>query len=185
MLAEGTPAPRGSTWLSYYGNRGLEGELNFSRCEDAIDHDWGFTESPGNGVGTDNFSARWTGNHSFEAVSYTFSATANDGVRVWVDDELIIDQWRDQAATTYEVTCAMTASEHEVKVEYYENRGLAVAHRSAGGKIPEARPIHHRARPSVHRLRLSSGRLVRKSASPDRRPIRRTGRCRPRRCLGP
>jgi Phosphoserine phosphatase RsbU, N-terminal domain len=40
---------------------------------------------------------------------------------------LIIDQWKDQSATTYTVSRQMTAGSHELKVEYYENGGDAVA----------------------------------------------------------
>jgi PA14 domain len=78
-------------------------------------------------VSTDNFSVRWTGTHSFEAGDYTFTARSDDGIRVWVDGELIIDQWKDQPATTYNATRTMTPGEHQVKVEYYEKAEAAVA----------------------------------------------------------
>jgi hypothetical protein len=110
----------------YYNNRTLSGSPAFTRCENSINYDWG-TGSPGTGVGVDNFSVRWTGRFSFNAGSYTFVAVADDGVRVWVDGSLIIDAWRDQGATEYRATRTLTAGEHEVKVEYYENGGGAVA----------------------------------------------------------
>jgi hypothetical protein len=78
-------------------------------------------------VGSDNFSVRWTGTFNFDAGPATFTATADDGIRVWVDGALIIDAWVDQAATTYQATTTMTAGNHIVRVEYYENAGLAVA----------------------------------------------------------
>jgi PA14 domain len=48
-------------------------------------------------------------------------------VRVYLDGTLIIDQWRDQSSTTYTVTRQVTAGNHQVRVEYYENAGGAVA----------------------------------------------------------
>jgi len=97
-----------------------------TRCEPAINNDWG-TGSPGAGVSADSFTSRWVGTFDFEASGYAFTATSDDGIRLWVDGQLLIDQWKDQAAATYKATKAMTAGEHEVKVEYYENAGLAVA----------------------------------------------------------
>jgi PA14 domain-containing protein/calcineurin-like phosphoesterase family protein len=110
----------------YFNNRTLSGSPTLSRCEAAINYDWG-SGGPGGGIGTDDFSVRWTGSHSFAAGTYTFTARADDGIRVWVDGGLIIDAWRDQAPTTYKATRTLTAGQHQVKVEYYERGGGAVA----------------------------------------------------------
>jgi hypothetical protein len=64
---------------------------------------------------------------SFAAGSYTFTATADDGIRVYLDGALVIDQWRDQSPTTYTATRQVTAGNHQVRMEYYENAGGAVA----------------------------------------------------------
>src|SRR5215208_5607802 len=97
-----------------------------TRCETGINNDWA-SDSPGSGVNADSFTARWVGTFDFEASGYEFTATSDDGIRLWVDGQLLIDQWEDQAATTYKATKTMTAGEHEIKVEYYENAGSAVA----------------------------------------------------------
>ena len=57
----------------------------------------------------------------------TGSRTREDGVRVWVDGVRIIDAWRDQAPATYTATRTLTAGAHEIRMEYYENAGGAVA----------------------------------------------------------
>ena len=57
----------------------------------------------------------------------TFTATADDGVRVWVDGTVLIDAWQDQSVSTYAGRRTLTAGTHAVKVEYYESGGLAVA----------------------------------------------------------
>jgi PA14 domain/Right handed beta helix region len=118
--------PTGEYVTQYYANTTLTGSPALERCQTAIDHDWG-SGSPGGTVPTDRFSARWTGKFSFAAGPYDFTATADDGIRVWVDGTPLIDVWKDQSATTYRATKILTAGDHDVKVEYYENGGAAVA----------------------------------------------------------
>ncbi|MBA2715332.1 MAG: hypothetical protein H0U55_17505, partial [Rubrobacteraceae bacterium] len=109
-----------------------------SRCEPAINYDWG-SASPASGVNPDSFTARWVGSFDFEASDYEFTATADDGVRLFVDGELLIDQWKDQGATTYKATKAISAGTHQVKVEYYEYGGLAVA-KASWAKLTSSPP---------------------------------------------
>ena len=70
---------------------------------------------------------RWLGQFDFAAGATTFTVTADDGIRLWVDGSLVINAWIDQGATTYTATRTLTAGQHEVKVEYYENAWDAVA----------------------------------------------------------
>ncbi len=121
-----TGCPTGQVLAEYYNNMTLSGSPVLTRCEAAINNTWD-TGGPGGGVATDNFSVRWNGIHSFEAGDYTFTATSDDGIRVWVDSELIIDGWKDQAPTTYTATRTLTAGDHQIKVEYYENLEVATA----------------------------------------------------------
>jgi PKD repeat protein len=126
------PAPTGCSsgqWkASYYANQTLSGTPVTERCETAVDNDWGGGSPSGAGVGPDSFSVRWVATRSFATTgSYTFTATADDGVRVYLDGALVIDQWKDQSATTYTASRQVTAGNHEVKVEYYEHGGDAVA----------------------------------------------------------
>jgi hypothetical protein len=106
-----------------------------TRCEPDINNDWA-SGSPGPGVDADAFTARWVGTFDFEASGYEFTVTSDDGIRLWVDGQLLIDQWKDQAAATYKVTKTMTAGEHEIKIEYYENTGSAVAKVSWANQPP-------------------------------------------------
>ncbi|HEX2034759.1 MAG TPA: PQQ-dependent sugar dehydrogenase, partial [Chloroflexota bacterium] len=110
----------------YFNNRTLSGSPAFTRCETSISYDWG-GGGPGFGVGPDNFSVRWTGRHQLDAGNYTFTARADDGIRLWLDGALLIDAWYDQPVTTYTASRTVTGGEHEVKVEYYENGGGAIA----------------------------------------------------------
>jgi len=118
--------PTGQYFAEYFNNNSLSGSPTFTACQSSINYSWG-SGGPGNGLANDNFSVRWTGSHSFNAAAYTFTARADDGIRVWLDGSLIIDAWKDQAPTTYQATRTLTAGEHLIKVEYYEKGGGAVA----------------------------------------------------------
>ncbi len=97
------------------------------RCETApINYDWG-TGSPDPSIPVDGFSARWTGQFTFAGGSATFTATTDDGMRVWLDGNLLIDGWKDQPPTTYTATTNVSAGTHTVKVEYYEDADGATA----------------------------------------------------------
>jgi hypothetical protein len=118
--------PVGQYLAQYYNNTSLSGSPTFTRCESTINNNWG-TGGPGNGVGTEAFSVRWTGTFNFASGNTTFTATSDDGIRVWVDADLIINAWFDQGTTTYTATATLTAGAHVVQVEYFENGGDAVA----------------------------------------------------------
>jgi len=112
----------GQYLVQYYNNRDLSGDPAFSRCESApIDYGWGFNR-PDDRLGYDDFSVRWVGRFGFSDDDYhTFSACSDDGVRVWVDDHLVIDGWGDHAPTDYHGALDLSPGEHQVKVEYYEH----------------------------------------------------------------
>ena len=59
----------------------------------------------------------------FEAGYYKFCATADDGVRMWVDDVLALDKWYDNGSAIHCHTLNMAKGVHQVHVEYYEDRG--------------------------------------------------------------
>jgi hypothetical protein len=110
----------------YFNNRALEGDPRFSRCEGSVNKNWGYG-GPSYDVPNDNFSARWEGNFYFADDDYTFTAYVDDGVRIWVDDGLILDKWFDQSPTQYTFNHRMSAGTHKVKIEYFENGGQAIA----------------------------------------------------------
>ncbi len=121
-----TGCASGQFQADYFNNETLSGSPTFTQCESApVNHNWG-KGGPGNGVGTDSFSARFTGDFTFSAGDYTFTATADDGVRIFLDGTKILDGWKNQAPTTYSNTVTVTAGSHTVVVEYYEHAGGAV-----------------------------------------------------------
>lgn len=115
-----------ATWRGeYYNNVNLSGSPVLIRDDGNIDFNWG-GGSPGGGVNSDYFSVRWTAFVSFSAGDYTFSVTVDDGVRLWVDEQLLIDQWRDQGTTTYSAVKSLGSGYHSMRLEYYENYGNAL-----------------------------------------------------------
>ena len=113
-------------WAEYYANPGLYGGASLTRYESSIDHDWG-SGAPAPGLPVDYFSVRWTRTTHFNANTYTFCVTVDDGVRVWVDGHLIIDQWKLQGASTYCADKYLSAGAHVVQMAYFENTRYAVA----------------------------------------------------------
>lgn len=111
---------------SYWNNTSLSGTPVLQRQETSLDHDWG-TGSPDPSVSSDGFSARWTKYIDVADGTYRFTATSDDGIRVWVDSTLIIDQWNDHATSTFTADKHLTAGHHWVQVEFYENAGFAAA----------------------------------------------------------
>lgn len=127
-LAQGTlPQHSDPTWqASYWNNMTLSGTPVLQRSEPGLDYNWG-SGSPGPGVNADQFSARWTRYIDVPAGSYRFTATADDGIRVWVNNDLIINDWSDHAARTVTADRQLSAGHTLITVEYYENSGQAVA----------------------------------------------------------
>ena len=117
--------PAGQYLAEYYNNKTLSGTPAFTVCEISINHNWG-TSTPGNGVGPDNFSVRWTGSFTFAGTT-TFTASADDGIRVWVDANQIINEWVNHPVTTYTAGVVRPRGRTRSLVEYYEEWGDAVA----------------------------------------------------------
>ena len=120
-----TPAPIVNWQGDYFNNKSLSGSPTFTRDDAAINFDWG-SGSPGNGLGNDNYSVRWTRILNFQPGSYTFTTTGDDGVRLWVNNHLLIDKWFDQSATNYSGSIYLNGNV-SLKMEYYENGGNAIA----------------------------------------------------------
>lgn len=93
-----------------------------------INFDWG-GKSPDAicGIGSDDFSVRWTRTSYFKSGNYGFNVTSDDGLRLFVDNRLVLDKWFDQSATTYTMDIPLSAGNHTVKMEYYQATGQAKA----------------------------------------------------------
>lgn len=107
--------------------------LNFSgtsyiRVDNNINFNWGENQ-PNSSTNTEEFSVRWTGQIKPRfSETYTFYTTTDDGVRLWVNDQLIIDKWQLQSATSHSGVITLKAGvKYNLKMEFYDNHFDAVA----------------------------------------------------------
>lgn len=123
-----TPAPGGEGLLGeYYNDINFAGTL-LQRVDPTVNFDWALG-SPDPSMGTNDFSIRWTGfvNPAFTQ-TYTFYTVTDDGVRLWVNNQLVIDYWIPQAAIERSGTIALTAGTlASIRMEVFEEAGEAVA----------------------------------------------------------
>jgi hypothetical protein len=108
----------------YFDNPNVAGVPVYQQCETGISHNWA-TSAPAAGVPGDHFSVRWTGRFPFGTDTYDFTASVNDGARVFIDGTLVVDAWRTGTLATFTGSKALTAGDHNVVVEYYEDVNVA------------------------------------------------------------
>lgn len=109
----------------FFDNTMVDGEPILVRNDRSLNFNWA-EEAPAPNLPIDGFSVRWSANFEFDKGLYNFTVGADDGVRLWVDDTLVIDQW--VTADTYTIHVAsieLGKGRHEIRVEYYDEIGLA------------------------------------------------------------
>lgn len=79
--------------------------------------------SPMQGVPADHFATRAQGTFSVEEGAYKLNVTADDGVKVWLDDKLIIDEWHWQGPTLFTKDIDLSAGSHTLRVQHFEIDG--------------------------------------------------------------
>ena len=98
-----------------------------TRIDPSVDFDWDI-DSPVEGIGSDHFSVRWEG--YCEPVSdelYALKVVSDDGARLWLDGQLVIDAWSDRGASADHVKMNLKAGrKYPIKLEYYERTLEAV-----------------------------------------------------------
>lgn len=119
--------PEGDWLAQYYDNTTLSGEPALVRYEPQINLDSSDSPAPGL-IGQDRFSVSWTQDLTLDAGRYHFTVTVDDGVRLWVNDQLIIDEWYAQSAATFSAEIDVPGGQIPVRLAYYENTGVAVAY---------------------------------------------------------
>ena len=124
-LALSLVTPPGEVWRGqYFNNVSLSGVPSFVRDDPEINFQWGMG-SPGAPLPPDNFSVRWETRQQLPGGNHLFSITSDDGARVWVDGELLIDAWYDRPPTTSSAVKSLRPGMHDIRVEYYERGGNA------------------------------------------------------------
>jgi len=122
-----TRGTEGGVTARYFKGKSLAGTPVLTRTERTIDNNWGSAEvAPGL---ADDVSARWTANLEAPFTeTYTFTTTSDDGVRLWLDGKLIIDNWTDHGTTDNSARVNLVAGQiYALRMEWYDNTGGAVA----------------------------------------------------------
>lgn len=107
-----------------FNGTSLSGPLAACRNDAEISFAWELN-SPTPVVFADNFSVRFTKVMNFAAGDHTFTLMGDDGIRLFVDGNKLIDKWIDQGITEYSAKINLSEGSHTVVVEYYEHTGGA------------------------------------------------------------
>jgi glucose/arabinose dehydrogenase len=112
---------------TYYNNINFTG-TTVTRVDPTVNFSWG-SGAPASGIAADTFSARWTGQVQPQFTgTYTFHTQSDDGVRLWVNGQQLVNNWTNHATTENSGTIALTAGQrYDIRMEYFENTGGATA----------------------------------------------------------
>lgn len=112
---------------TYYNGLDFQSKV-LSRTDATVNFDWGYG-SPGTGISTDSFSARWEGQiQPLFNETYTFYLTTDNGRRLWINDQLVIDKWVNDWDVTYTGQITLKANQkYDIRIEYFEAYGSASA----------------------------------------------------------
>jgi hypothetical protein len=101
----------------------LKGSPVFVRTDSSLNFLWG-DGAPDARIAADSFSVRWTGKITPLDKGSKLKVVSDDGVRVWIDDSLVVDAWLDQPATDYPIKKDMEPGHsYSIRIEFYENGG--------------------------------------------------------------
>jgi len=111
----------------YYTGENFD-KLVLTRIDPQVDHPWG-GNPPDDAVGGSNFSVRWTGDVSAQFTeTYAFYTITDDGIRVWVNGKLIIENWTNHGDTEDTGTIDLVAGQsHGIEIEYFQAGGGSIA----------------------------------------------------------
>ena len=119
--------------------------LQLTRTDPTVNFNFGFS-SPGGTIEANRFSVRWTGKIQSEySETYTFYTRSDDGVRLWINGQQLINNWTFHSAVEDSGTITLVAGQtYDIKLDYFQNTGSAVSQLSWSslsqikGIIPES-----------------------------------------------
>jgi hypothetical protein len=106
---------------NYFNGMNFETQV-LSRKDPMVNFDWA-SGSPATSVNVDKFSVRWIGQvQPRYSGDYTFYITDDDGGRLWVNNQLIVNKWKDDGGATVSGKLLLNAGQkYDIRKEYYEN----------------------------------------------------------------
>lgn len=176
----GPHAPGPGLFAEYFPSLDLTGP-SVRRLDPTVNFEWGLA-SPDASIPADKFSARWTGQVAARySETYNFHVVGDDGVRLWVDGQLIVNAWLDQGPTEHSGSITLEAGrKYDIRLEFYESGGGATARllwssrSQAKEVIPQARlyPPPAYAQPPVNvALARNGGRVFASSTHSPGYPL--------------
>ena len=109
----------------YWDNPDMQGEPTVQRTDAQLDFTWTLS-SPARGIPYDWYSAEWTGTLEVPAGGVqTLAVQGNDGVRVWVNQKLVIDRWSKETSGRWVAPVRLPPGRHAIRIAYHERRGNA------------------------------------------------------------
>lgn len=114
-------------YAEFFNNPNLEGKPVATRVDSMVDFYWDDSTSPAPRVGSQNYSIRWTGELVAPITGrYEIRTNSDDGVRLWLNDELVIDNWKNHGATIdAKKLWFLAGHKYKVRLEYYQGAGNA------------------------------------------------------------
>ena len=128
-ISDGPPGTSAGTGLyGEYFDGVVFASRRHGRTDAQVNFDWGAGAPPGTGLAADQFSIRWTGWVEPKATGdHTFITYSDDGVRLWVNGALVVDNWTDHGKMRDAGAIALVKGrKYDLRLEYYERTGAAV-----------------------------------------------------------
>jgi hypothetical protein len=113
---------------TYYNNKDFTGG-SVPRIDSTVNFDW-WTAAPVSGIDPETFSVEWTGSVQAPAAGiYTFYTQSDDGVRLWVDNKLLIDNWTNHSSTENSKTIQLfvPGKKYSIRMQFYDDTWDATA----------------------------------------------------------
>jgi hypothetical protein len=109
----------------FFANTTFKGTPKKTDCDNAIDQTW--TGAPATGLPKDNFTVRWSVTRDFGSGGpFSFAASAQDGIRVYLDGVRKISLWKNVSTTAKKtVNLTVPKGKHTLRVDYANWTGKA------------------------------------------------------------
>ncbi len=111
----------------YFDNMTLSGKPVLTRIDSMVNFNYG-TGSPAPGLPVDHFSIRWKGRIVPPDTIHHLGTSSDDGIRLYLDGKLIIDDWTDHAETPDQAKVDLIPGKaYDVEIQYFEDAQGACA----------------------------------------------------------
>ncbi len=100
----------------------IEGEPVLTETATDLGYQW--YREPGPGLGRDHFATVSTGSINVPEGQYRLDLTSDDGVRVWLDGQVIHDDWTYHPPRLEQLELSL-GGQHELRIEHFEINGFA------------------------------------------------------------